>query len=164
MATDLLELSARIIDTGDLETPTNRVNLELSEVADGVAVVEAFSHVWAVRTDAGLVLFDASSDMLGAAVTSALRSWSTEPVDTIVYTHGHRDHVGGAPAFLADADARGHRRPTVLAHEAVAQRDTPLLLGIILVGAMMVIAINLVVDVAYAALDPRVGSGQETAA
>ena len=51
-----------------------------------------------------------------------------------------------------------------LAHEAVAQRDTPLLLGIILVGAAMVIAINLVVDVAYAALDPRVGSGQETAA
>jgi alkyl sulfatase BDS1-like metallo-beta-lactamase superfamily hydrolase len=122
MATDLLELSSRIIDTGDLETPTNRVNLELSEVADGIAVVEAFSHVWAVRTDAGLVLFDASSDMLGAAVTSALRSWSTEPVDTIVYTHGHRDHVGGAPAFLADAEARGHRRPTVLAHEAVAAR------------------------------------------
>lgn len=51
-----------------------------------------------------------------------------------------------------------------LAHEAVAQRDTPLLLGIILVGAVMVIAINLLVDVAYAALDPRVGSGQETAA
>lgn len=51
-----------------------------------------------------------------------------------------------------------------LAHEAVAQRDTPLLLGIILVGAVMVILVNLVVDVAYAALDPRVGAGPETAA
>ena len=51
-----------------------------------------------------------------------------------------------------------------LAHEAVAQRDTPLLLGIILVGAMLVIAVNLAVDIAYAALDPRVGAGQETAA
>lgn len=51
-----------------------------------------------------------------------------------------------------------------LAHEAVAQRDTPLLLGIILVGAVLVIAVNLVVDIAYAALDPRVGAGQETSA
>ncbi|MCZ8102323.1 MAG: ABC transporter permease [Burkholderiales bacterium] len=51
-----------------------------------------------------------------------------------------------------------------LAHEAVAQRDTPLLLGIILVGAVLVIAVNLAVDIAYAALDPRVGAGPETAA
>ncbi len=122
MPTDLLELSARIIDTGDLSTPTNRINLELSEVADGLAVVEAFSHVWALRTDDGLALFDASSDALGAAVVTSLRGWSTDPVDTIVYTHGHRDHVGGAPAFLADAETRGHRRPRVVAHEAVAAR------------------------------------------
>jgi len=122
MATDLLTLAATIIDTGDRQTPTNRVNLELSEVAEGLAVVEAFSHVWALRTEDGLVLFDASSDMLGAAVADALRGWSTEPVHTIVYTHGHRDHVGGAPAFLADAEARGHARPTVIAHEAVAAR------------------------------------------
>ena len=51
-----------------------------------------------------------------------------------------------------------------LAQEAVAQRDTPLLLGIILVGAVMVILVNLIVDIAYAALDPRVGAGPETAA
>lgn len=46
-----------------------------------------------------------------------------------------------------------------LAQEAVASRDTPLLLGIILVSAVLVIAINLVVDLVYAMLDPRIGSG-----
>jgi len=122
MSTDLLALSARIIDTGDLDTPTNRVNLELSDVADDIAVVEAFSHVWALRTADGLVLFDVSSDALGDAATTAMRSWSSDPVDTIVYTHGHRDHVGGAPAFIADAESRGFRRPTVVAHEAVGER------------------------------------------
>jgi len=47
-----------------------------------------------------------------------------------------------------------------LAQEAVASRDTPLLLGIILVSAVLVISINLIVDVIYAVLDPRIGSGE----
>ncbi len=47
-----------------------------------------------------------------------------------------------------------------LAQEAVAARDTPLLLGIILVSAVLVVAVNLAVDIAYAALDPRVGAGE----
>ncbi|RWE91204.1 MAG: ABC transporter permease subunit, partial [Mesorhizobium sp.] len=50
-----------------------------------------------------------------------------------------------------------------LAQEAVAGRDTPLLLGIILVSAVLVIVINLLVDLAYAVLDPRVGAGEASA-
>lgn len=50
-----------------------------------------------------------------------------------------------------------------LAQEAVAARDTPLLLGIILISAVLVIAVNLAVDLLYAALDPRVGSSGEAA-
>ena len=44
-----------------------------------------------------------------------------------------------------------------LAHEAVSGRDAPLLMGVILVSAVMVIAVNLLIDVVYAALDPRIG-------
>ncbi|CAM5387513.1 ABC transporter permease [Mycolicibacterium aubagnense] len=47
-----------------------------------------------------------------------------------------------------------------LAQEAVALRDTPLLLGIILVSAILVVLINLLVDIAYAFLDPRVGASE----
>jgi peptide/nickel transport system permease protein len=50
-----------------------------------------------------------------------------------------------------------------LAQEAVSSRDTPLLLGIILVCAVLVIVINLVVDIFYAVLDPRVGASEEAA-
>lgn len=46
-----------------------------------------------------------------------------------------------------------------LAQEAVSGRDTPLLMGIILVSAVFVILVNLVVDIVYATLDPRVGAG-----
>ncbi|WP_306887315.1 ABC transporter permease [Amorphus orientalis] len=47
-----------------------------------------------------------------------------------------------------------------LAQEAVAARDTPLLMGIIVVSAVLVILVNLMVDMAYAWLDPRVGSAE----
>lgn len=50
-----------------------------------------------------------------------------------------------------------------LAHEAVAARDVPLLLGIILSSAVLVVVVNLLVDIAYAALDPRVGASEERA-
>ena len=55
---DLLALSARIIDSGVVDEPVNRVTQELFELADGVALVESFSHVVALRTGEGLVLFD----------------------------------------------------------------------------------------------------------
>jgi peptide/nickel transport system permease protein len=48
-----------------------------------------------------------------------------------------------------------------LAQEAVASRDTPLLLGIILVSAILVILINLIVDIFYAVLDPRVDANED---
>ncbi|MEY4173888.1 MAG: hypothetical protein RI900_1053 [Actinomycetota bacterium] len=112
---DLLELSARIIDSGITDQPVNRVTNELSEVADDIAMVESFSHCVALRTDDGLVCFDASGVMTGEAVRTALRGWSADRVSHLVYTHGHADHVGGS-TFFRDDD------PVVVGHEAVAAR------------------------------------------
>ncbi len=119
---DLLALSARVIDSGVAEDPHNRITQELSEVADDVAVIESFSHVILLRTGEGLVAVDASGAATGEAVVASLRAWSDEPVTDVVYTHGHVDHVGGSPAFLADAADRGHGRPRFLAHENVPVR------------------------------------------
>jgi peptide/nickel transport system permease protein len=47
-----------------------------------------------------------------------------------------------------------------LAQEAVALRDAPLLMGIIVVSALLVIVVNAIVDLIYALLDPRVGSSE----
>ncbi len=116
---DLLTLSSRIIDSGVPEDPQNRITQELSEVADGIAVVESFSHVVAVRTGEGLVAFDTSGAATGGAVVESLRAWSTDRVSHVVYTHGHADHVGGSGAFVADAESAGHERPMFLGHENV---------------------------------------------
>ncbi len=119
---ELLELSARIIDTGDVTIQPNRITQELSEVGPGLAVVESFSHVWALDTGTGLVLVDTGHEAFGEACMESLRRWSRDPVDLMIYTHGHVDHVGGSIAVMAEAEANGRERPGVVAHCAVEDR------------------------------------------
>ena len=47
----------------------------------------------------------------------------------------------------------------MLAFEALFARDLNLLLGIFLLSALLVVAINLIVDVIYSFLDPRIEVG-----
>ncbi len=128
---ELLDHSAAIVDAwstpggppaGAPDGPTNRVTNELSDLGDGLAVVESFSHVVAFRTDEGLVLFDSSSVFTGRGVTASLRAWADEPIHTLVYTHGHVDHVGGSGALVADGRERGHADPRVIGHQNVGAR------------------------------------------
>ncbi len=119
---DPLQLSTLTIDSGNITEPLNRITNELTELADGLAIVESFSHSYAVETAEGLCCFDASGAGSGPAVVDALRSWSTTPISTLVYTHGHADHIGGSFAFAKDAAERGHQPLSVFAHENVEAR------------------------------------------
>ncbi|MEI7547679.1 MAG: MBL fold metallo-hydrolase [Actinomycetota bacterium] len=112
---DLLAHSSTIIDSGHTDQPVKRVTNELSEIADGPAMVESVSHCVALRAGDGLVCFDASGVHTGQAVRDALRGWSPLPVSHLVYTHGHADHVGGSTFFRDDG-------PHVIGHENVAVR------------------------------------------
>src|SRR5262245_1170847 len=120
---DLLELAARYIDEGpEGLRPVNQPSGELSELAPGIAIVEAFSHVVCLDTGDGLVLFDTSLEGFGERVRSAVRGWSDARIHAIAYTHGHIDHVGGAARWLDEAVERRQPRPLVLGHVNVAPR------------------------------------------
>ncbi len=119
---DPIELSTRVIDTGEHDEMVNRTTQKLSVLDDDIAIVESFSHIITFRTEDGLVCFDSSGQLTGEAAVDALRGWTDAPVDSLVYTHGHVDHVGGSGAMAADAERRGHRAIRVVGHEAVAAR------------------------------------------
>ncbi|MBC7392637.1 MAG: ABC transporter permease [Variovorax sp.] len=51
-----------------------------------------------------------------------------------------------------------------LAFEAILRRDTPVLMGILLVSAVIVVLTNMVIDGLYRLIDPRIGSGMQGAA
>jgi alkyl sulfatase BDS1-like metallo-beta-lactamase superfamily hydrolase len=122
VATHPIELSTRVIDSGVVDERLNRVDGDIWELTDNVAIVESFSHCVTVNTGDGLMCFDASGAQSGTKVVESIRTWSSAPISHLVYTHGHLDHVGGSGAFLADATSRGTRRPTVVSHEAVLPR------------------------------------------
>lgn len=117
---DLLQLSSDVIDgKASLEQtgPLNRINHQLSELNKDLAVVEAFSHCIVFTTDDGLVTFDTSNEQGGSKCVEAIRGWSNDPFNTVVFTHGHIDHVGGCGAFVADGP-----QPRIVGHENVAKR------------------------------------------
>ena len=124
MSESLLERSARYIDSGDHEGPRklNPTDGSFHEIADGVALVCGFSHIWCVDTGDGLVVVDASLPGFAQAALEPLRRWRDSGTDSIVYTHGHLDHVSGTQVFVDDAAERGRPVPTVVAHEAVGPR------------------------------------------
>lgn len=94
----------------------------IDEVGDRVALVEAFSNVVAFSTDDGLMVFDVSHELFAPGALAHLRSWSTSPVHTAVYTHGHVDHTTGAGVFIADAERSGSGAIRFVGHDAVAPR------------------------------------------
>jgi len=117
-----LELSTVVIDSGVATESVNRITNEITELRDGLAIVESFSHCVVLDVGDGLMCFDASGSGSGQGVVEAIRTWSNKPITTLVYTHGHADHVGGSVAFKKDAESRGEKRPHVIAHENVAKR------------------------------------------
>jgi alkyl sulfatase BDS1-like metallo-beta-lactamase superfamily hydrolase len=87
-----------------------------------VAQFHGFCNVGFVWGGGEALVVDTSNPRTGTAAAKALGETTGEPLSTIVYTHGHVDHVGGAPAFLAGAEATGAPRPTVWGQENLPER------------------------------------------
>lgn len=93
-------------------------NVSIETVAPDTYYVSSFSGVTAFETDDGLVLVDTGLDLVSSRMAALLREQTDAPVDTVIYTHGHRDHAFGLEPFLLD----DQEPPEVIAHEAMAGR------------------------------------------
>jgi len=123
---DLLEVAERMwtgegsTDAGGHHPVTQ--DLGLAEVADRTAFNAAFGNISAFATDDGLLLVDTGNQVFAGTNHERLRAWTTERLGTVVYTHGHIDHVFGMAPFDEEATANGWAPPHVVAHELVPSR------------------------------------------
>lgn len=123
MAEDLAELTDKVWRgqiSPDQVHPGAHMG-ELFEVTDAVAFIPSFANVSVFKTSEGLVLIDAGSPILARMVLDQIRGWSDDRVHTIIYSHGHLDHVGAA-VYDDDAEQRGVAKPRVMAHAGVPRR------------------------------------------
>ena len=95
---------------------------ELVEITDDVAFLATFANCSAFSTDDGLFMVDTGSSFSATSMHEQLRRWSSAPLSTAVFSHGHIDHVFGVGIFEQEAEANGWARPHVVAHEHVARR------------------------------------------
>ncbi len=72
-------------------------------------------NVAVFETDEGLVVVDTGMAPGGPAILQAIRTVSSAPINTIIYTHAHVDHCMGTWALLDD-------RPEIIAHAHAARR------------------------------------------
>ncbi|MFF2509142.1 alkyl sulfatase dimerization domain-containing protein [Streptomyces sp. NPDC058067] len=95
---------------------------ELVRLRDRVGFLPAFANVAAFDTGDGVVLVDSGDFRTAERLHKAVAGFGAGPVRSVVYTHGHVDHVFGVAPFDREADESGAPRPEVIAHEAVAAR------------------------------------------
>jgi alkyl sulfatase BDS1-like metallo-beta-lactamase superfamily hydrolase len=88
------------------------------DIVDGVGWCPGFASSLIFRIDGELILFDTGSPFGATALHEAIRRWSTLPVGTAIFSHGHIDHVFGMRHF----DAEDGPRPTVVAQELIGER------------------------------------------
>lgn len=115
-----------------------------------------------LRIVRGAVIDVFAQDFVRTARAKGLSEWQVSlrhvarhallPVTTMLGLHA-ATMLGGSVVVEGLFAIPGMGR---LAFDAVAQRDTNTLLGIVYVSALVVVVVNLIVDLAYAAIDPRI--------
>jgi alkyl sulfatase BDS1-like metallo-beta-lactamase superfamily hydrolase len=124
MGASALEMTDRLLRGEISVSQVNPVggDAALDEVAPGVAFIPSFGNIAAFAVDDRLLLVDTGNQLLAGANHAKMRAWTGLPLDTVVYTHGHIDHVFGVGPYEAEAEAAGRPGPRVVAHERVPAR------------------------------------------
>ncbi|MDJ0851331.1 MAG: alkyl sulfatase dimerization domain-containing protein [Myxococcota bacterium] len=121
---EVLDLAERAWNgqLGDVNVHPGRVLVGLEVIDSGLAFMSAFSNALILDTEEGLVFVDTSSFFHAQAMFDSVREWTSAPVHTGIYTHGHVDHVFGLHHFHAEAEAAGRPPVRIVAHEKCPAR------------------------------------------
>jgi len=106
---------------------------ELSRLTRNIRFFNGMSNMVVADTVEGLVIIDPGA-LFGTASEDgsqladcqrkyqAVRDFSGKPINTVIYTHGHVDHIYGIKQYLCESGHKNQPSPKVIAHEDFAAR------------------------------------------
>jgi len=92
------------------------------QIVPGVGLIYSFASVGVLIGERGVVLIDTSSSFFSKQVWLTLRGQTLLPIQHIILTHGHIDHVTGIQRFLDDAVEHNYPRPEIWAQQRIIDR------------------------------------------
>ena len=102
--------------------PPTPDKLEIHKLSDSIRTVQCnlfqeshYAYTSWVLTDAGVVIIDAGPDTAAPRVKEEIARETDQPIKYIIYSHGHIDHIGGAPVYV-------DHHPEVIGHENIIPR------------------------------------------
>jgi glyoxylase-like metal-dependent hydrolase (beta-lactamase superfamily II) len=98
--------------------PSDNLEQLVTEVAEKTWYLSLLAGITVFETDDGLVMVDTGLRNFSQHMAKELRNYTSAPVHTVIYTHGHVDHAFGLDAFLLE----GQQPPRVIAHRAIQGR------------------------------------------
>lgn len=114
-----MSLQKKSVQWGSSEADQSRFDVE---IAPDLWMMGGFGNVGVAITEEGVVIMDCSHFRHSPGIINRIRGKTDKPIHTIIYTHGHLDHVGGVGAFLKDAEERVDPRPRIIAQENLVDR------------------------------------------
>ena len=100
----------------------SRLTRVIEEVAPRTWFYAGFANVVVRETDDGLTIVDPGAFNNARQKFEAIRGVTAARANTIIYSHGHMDHMFGANLYAEEAKAHGWPAPRVIAHEAILDR------------------------------------------
>ncbi len=94
----------------------------VERVAAGTWFIKGFANTIVRETDNGLVIIDPAASMDHEYKFKKVRSVTTLPLHTAVFTHGHIDHCFGVTDYRAEAEVNAWPLPRAIAHEDLPKR------------------------------------------
>ncbi len=92
-------------------------------VSERVVFTPGLANVSTFICGNSLFVVDTATGRFTPTVLQGLRDQFTQaPIEAVVYTHGHIDHVTGAGAIIREAESRGDKRPRIIGHDLVVPR------------------------------------------
>jgi alkyl sulfatase BDS1-like metallo-beta-lactamase superfamily hydrolase len=97
-------------------------SLPFENFQENLAFMYTFANVTALETDVGIVLIDCGAQAYSSQIHANLEKWSSKPIHTCIYTHGHVDHCMGIIDMEKKQKSQGRGEVRVISHENVPVR------------------------------------------